>query len=209
MAELILLLWFLLSLAFFGAHMNAAIHVLMYLYYGLASCGPKIQKYLWWKKYLTIIQMVKCYFRRILIKFGKWILPRVLQWFSTLRSVCFSLCVSDPVPRHHRSHGFVPLRQLWFPPLDALLPHLLRHHLHRPLWQFLLPDLPPPATQTRNLLRLQSRQSPLQWDPQWAQQGRQRSSGDGEQGGEAPGEFWQEEEERESQKRLEGDEWEG
>lgn len=38
--------------------MNAVIHVLMYLYYGLASCGPKIQKYLWWKKYLTIIQMV-------------------------------------------------------------------------------------------------------------------------------------------------------
>lgn len=46
--------------AFFGAHMNAAIHVLMYLYYGLAAFGPKIQKYLWWKKYLTIIQMVKC-----------------------------------------------------------------------------------------------------------------------------------------------------
>lgn len=40
--------------------MNAAIHVLMYLYYGLASCGPRIQKYLWWKKYLTIIQMVRC-----------------------------------------------------------------------------------------------------------------------------------------------------
>ncbi|XP_077430665.1 very long chain fatty acid elongase 4-like isoform X1 [Vanacampus margaritifer] len=47
--------------SFFGAHMNAAIHVLMYLYYGLASCGPKIQKYLWWKKYLTIIQMVICF----------------------------------------------------------------------------------------------------------------------------------------------------
>lgn len=42
--------------------MNAAIHVLMYLYYGLASCGPKIQKYLWWKKYLTIIQMVRYHF---------------------------------------------------------------------------------------------------------------------------------------------------
>lgn len=39
--------------------MNAAIHVLMYLYYGLASFGPKIQKYLWWKKYLTVIQMVR------------------------------------------------------------------------------------------------------------------------------------------------------
>ncbi|XP_066538716.1 elongation of very long chain fatty acids protein 4a [Hoplias malabaricus] len=45
--------------SFFGAHMNAAIHVLMYLYYGLAACGPKIQKYLWWKKYLTIIQMIQ------------------------------------------------------------------------------------------------------------------------------------------------------
>ncbi|XP_026032706.1 elongation of very long chain fatty acids protein 4-like [Astatotilapia calliptera] len=45
--------------SFFGAHMNAMIHVLMYLYYGLASCGPKIQKYLWWKKYLTIIQMIQ------------------------------------------------------------------------------------------------------------------------------------------------------
>nr|XP_019946692.1 PREDICTED: elongation of very long chain fatty acids protein 4-like [Paralichthys olivaceus] len=45
--------------SFFGAHMNAVIHVLMYLYYGLASCGPKIQKYLWWKKYLTIVQMIQ------------------------------------------------------------------------------------------------------------------------------------------------------
>lgn len=30
----------------------------MYGYYGLAAFGPKIQKFLWWKKYLTIIQMV-------------------------------------------------------------------------------------------------------------------------------------------------------
>jgi len=57
--------------AFFGAHMNAAIHVLMYLYYGMASCGPKIQKYLWWKKYLTIVQMVRYYLNMWLIKIGK------------------------------------------------------------------------------------------------------------------------------------------
>lgn len=44
--------------AFFGATINSGIHVLMYGYYGLAAFGPKIQKYLWWKKYLTIIQMV-------------------------------------------------------------------------------------------------------------------------------------------------------
>lgn len=31
----------------------------MYSYYMLAAMGPKVQKYLWWKKYLTLIQMVQ------------------------------------------------------------------------------------------------------------------------------------------------------
>ncbi|CAJ0944418.1 unnamed protein product [Ranitomeya imitator] len=48
-----------LNSPFFGAHMNALIHVVMYLYYGLAACGPHLQKYLWWKRYLTILQLVK------------------------------------------------------------------------------------------------------------------------------------------------------
>uniref|UniRef100_A0A673GRB3 Elongation of very long chain fatty acids protein n=1 Tax=Sinocyclocheilus rhinocerous TaxID=307959 RepID=A0A673GRB3_9TELE len=47
------------QVAFFGATINSGIHVLMYGYYGLAAFGPKIQKYLWWKKYLTIIQMIQ------------------------------------------------------------------------------------------------------------------------------------------------------
>lgn len=45
--------------AFFGATINSSIHVLMYGYYGLAALGPHMQKYLWWKKYLTIIQMIQ------------------------------------------------------------------------------------------------------------------------------------------------------
>ncbi|KAL7987939.1 hypothetical protein Chor_006858 [Crotalus horridus] len=44
--------------AFFGAHINAFIHVVMYMYYGLAACGPKFHKYLWWKRYLTIMQLM-------------------------------------------------------------------------------------------------------------------------------------------------------
>ncbi|KAG7275632.1 hypothetical protein CRUP_021959 [Coryphaenoides rupestris] len=43
--------------AFFGASINSCIHVLMYGYYGLAALGPHMQKYLWWKRYITIIQM--------------------------------------------------------------------------------------------------------------------------------------------------------
>jgi hypothetical protein len=30
----------------------------MYGYYGLSACGPQIQKYLWWKRYITQAQMV-------------------------------------------------------------------------------------------------------------------------------------------------------
>ncbi|KAF3702740.1 Elongation of very long chain fatty acids protein 4 [Channa argus] len=45
--------------AFLGATINSCVHVLMYGYYGLAALGPQMQKYLWWKKYLTIIQMIQ------------------------------------------------------------------------------------------------------------------------------------------------------
>lgn len=31
----------------------------MYSYYGLSACGPGIQKYLWWKRYITQAQMVR------------------------------------------------------------------------------------------------------------------------------------------------------
>lgn len=47
---------------FLPAMVNSFIHVLMYSYYALSALGPKIEKYLWWKKYLTILQLVsKCY----------------------------------------------------------------------------------------------------------------------------------------------------
>jgi hypothetical protein len=42
----------------FHAMLNSFIHFLMYFYYGLSACGEKYQKYLWWKKYMTSMQMV-------------------------------------------------------------------------------------------------------------------------------------------------------
>ena len=41
------------------ALINCSIHVLMYSYYALASFGPNMQPYLWWKKYITQIQMMQ------------------------------------------------------------------------------------------------------------------------------------------------------
>jgi hypothetical protein len=43
---------------FFG-FLNAFIHIVMYTYYMMAAIGPEMQKYLWWKKYLTILQMIQ------------------------------------------------------------------------------------------------------------------------------------------------------
>lgn len=37
---------------------NSFIHVCMYAYYMLAAMGPEVQKYLWWKRYLTVMQIV-------------------------------------------------------------------------------------------------------------------------------------------------------
>ncbi|XP_012942546.2 elongation of very long chain fatty acids protein 4 isoform X2 [Aplysia californica] len=45
--------------SFFGAMINSFIHVIMYTYYGVAALGPEYQKYLWWKRYLTRLQLIQ------------------------------------------------------------------------------------------------------------------------------------------------------
>uniref|UniRef100_A0A8C5Q9D7 Elongation of very long chain fatty acids protein n=1 Tax=Leptobrachium leishanense TaxID=445787 RepID=A0A8C5Q9D7_9ANUR len=44
--------------AFFIGMLNSFVHIFMYLYYALAVLGPSMQKYLWWKRYLTLLQLV-------------------------------------------------------------------------------------------------------------------------------------------------------
>lgn len=41
------------------AMLNSTVHVIMYSYYALASLGPRIQPYLWWKRYITQIQIIQ------------------------------------------------------------------------------------------------------------------------------------------------------
>lgn len=43
----------------FHAMINSSVHVVMYLYYGLSALGPVAQPYLWWKKHMTAIQLVR------------------------------------------------------------------------------------------------------------------------------------------------------
>uniref|UniRef100_A0A6I8SJT3 Elongation of very long chain fatty acids protein n=1 Tax=Xenopus tropicalis TaxID=8364 RepID=A0A6I8SJT3_XENTR len=47
------------GLGTFHALVNCVVHVIMYSYYGLSALGPAYQKYLWWKKYMTSIQLTQ------------------------------------------------------------------------------------------------------------------------------------------------------
>ncbi|XP_064400012.1 very long chain fatty acid elongase 4-like [Halichondria panicea] len=42
-----------------GALINSFVHVVMYSYYALSCLGPSIQKYLWWKKHITHLQLLQ------------------------------------------------------------------------------------------------------------------------------------------------------
>ncbi|XP_061653116.1 elongation of very long chain fatty acids protein 7-like isoform X6 [Phyllopteryx taeniolatus] len=45
--------------SFMCGMLNSLVHVAMYLYYGLAAFGPRMTRYLWWKHYLTILQLLQ------------------------------------------------------------------------------------------------------------------------------------------------------
>uniref|UniRef100_A0AAZ3R7M3 Elongation of very long chain fatty acids protein n=1 Tax=Oncorhynchus tshawytscha TaxID=74940 RepID=A0AAZ3R7M3_ONCTS len=55
---------------------NSLVHV--YLYYWLAALGPHMQRYLWWKRYLTFLQLVS----------------RV----ALMQSLCYSIAASQMAP---------------------------------------------------------------------------------------------------------------
>lgn len=39
--------------------LNCFVHTIMYTYYMLSAFGERVRKYLWWKKYVTVLQMVR------------------------------------------------------------------------------------------------------------------------------------------------------
>ncbi|KAG8200507.1 hypothetical protein JTE90_000584 [Oedothorax gibbosus] len=48
---------------------NSFVHVIMYSYYAIAALGPKYQKYIWWKKYLTSLQILQFFVMTIYMNF--------------------------------------------------------------------------------------------------------------------------------------------
>ncbi|KAG8259940.1 Elongation of very long chain fatty acids protein 7 [Homalodisca vitripennis] len=76
---------------FFGL-LNTFVHIIMYTYYLLAALGPKVQKYLWWKKYLTSLQMAQ--FIAIMVHAFQLLFidcnyPRAFVWWIGMHAVMF------------------------------------------------------------------------------------------------------------------------
>lgn len=51
--------YFVLFTGYLVVSLNSFIHIIMYTYYLLAAFGSSMQKYLWWKKYMTKLQLVR------------------------------------------------------------------------------------------------------------------------------------------------------
>jgi len=78
--------------SFLGAMFNCFVHVLMYTYYLIAALGPRFKKYLWWKKYLTVTQMLQFFFAMVMtlnaIRIG-CDFPMWMQWALVAYMVSF------------------------------------------------------------------------------------------------------------------------
>ncbi|XP_043687001.1 elongation of very long chain fatty acids protein AAEL008004-like isoform X2 [Vespula pensylvanica] len=76
---------------FFGL-LNTFVHIVMYTYYLLAALGPRIQPYLWWKKYLTAFQMIQ--FIAIMVHAFQLLFidcdyPKAFVWWIGMHAVMF------------------------------------------------------------------------------------------------------------------------
>ncbi|CAD1475278.1 unnamed protein product, partial [Heterotrigona itama] len=82
---------------FFGM-LNTFVHIVMYSYYFLAAFGPKIQPYLWWKKYLTALQMVQ--FILVMVHafqllFIECDYPKAFVWWIGMHAIMFYFLFRD------------------------------------------------------------------------------------------------------------------
>lgn len=76
---------------FFGL-LNTFVHIIMYTYYLLTAMGPQYQKFLWWKKYLTGLQMIQ--FIIIMIHAFQLLFvdcnyPKAFVWWIGMHAVMF------------------------------------------------------------------------------------------------------------------------
>lgn len=84
---------------------NSFVHIIMYSYYFLSAFGPQMQKYLWWKKHITNLQMVG---------------SSAILYMSSIYISIFCLS-TDPVLLRLHSSDSAALHRLRLPQMVCLL----------------------------------------------------------------------------------------
>lgn len=78
--------------------LNSVVHIIMYSYYFIAALGSKYRKYLWWKKYMTWLQLLQfgiMLFYLILTLAMDCRLPKALTYFFITNVIIFIYLFSD------------------------------------------------------------------------------------------------------------------
>lgn len=55
-----------------GVLLNSFVHTIMYSYYGLSLLGDQVRKYLWWKRYLTQLQLAQFAFGLVFLGYNTY-----------------------------------------------------------------------------------------------------------------------------------------
>jgi len=82
----------------FFAFVNSLVHIVMYFYYALAAIGPSMNKYLWWKKYMTAFQMVQfiaIFVHSFQLLFRDCDYPHGFMWWIGFHAVLFWFLFAD------------------------------------------------------------------------------------------------------------------
>lgn len=88
--------------------LNSFVHTVMYSYYLLAAMGPRVRPFLWWKKYLTTLQMVQftiVFFHCASLSFIECSVPKVLNTWVGGVAVMFFLLFADFYIKAYRKRG--------------------------------------------------------------------------------------------------------
>ncbi|KAL0829259.1 hypothetical protein ABMA28_004079 [Loxostege sticticalis] len=97
----------------FLAFVNCVTHTIMYLYYAVAAMGPRFAKYLWWKKYLTMMQLIQ-----FVLVIGVIVIKKAtsecpihtsLYWISLANLVLFIWLFVDFYNKRYGAKGSVPV----------------------------------------------------------------------------------------------------